>query len=232
MMRFACVHDSEFVWWLCSASSTSSSSSPPTVPGDLCFLLRAFAPRERERVSDRTYPAHSSQIHLTFVVIICVYFVLFAIRVDIAAFVVAVSSVDDVVCFLIHSLRVARPTRTLRFYFCFALSLLRVLIISAYRALWWHLERVQSHTVRSRLAYALFPLRLVFVLHFFLSLSLSLGGSCRDSFGCRVTGVWAALLFVLFFSSFCFTVHYFRKVCAIKWRRQPSMGEEMSQDAQ
>lgn len=80
MMRFACVHDSEFVWWLCSASSTSSSSSPPTVPGDLCFLLRAFAPRERERVSDRTYPAHSSQIHLTFVVIICVYFVLFAIR--------------------------------------------------------------------------------------------------------------------------------------------------------
>lgn len=63
---------SEFVWWPYLSAYIAAATT--TVPGDLRFSLSS------RFLSTRPYPTHSSQIHLTFAVIICVYFVLFVIR--------------------------------------------------------------------------------------------------------------------------------------------------------
>lgn len=79
-MRFACLMAEPVV---VVVVFVDGPATPANVPSDLCFSHSTRSPLSFSPslwLSTRTYPTHLSQIHLTFAVIICVYFVLFAIR--------------------------------------------------------------------------------------------------------------------------------------------------------
>lgn len=187
---------SEFVWWPYLSAYIAAATT--TVPGDLRFSLSS------RFLSTRPYPTHSSQIHLTFAVIICVYFVLFVIR---------RRQRRRRHRLFFNSFVVWRCAENENFYFTFV-SRCRWCVCSS-SLLIGRFDDIGNESNHTTLLH-----RSTHCFHFAV---FCVGGS-RHSFH---------MLTFFFFSisNFFLSLFITFEKGAIKWRRQSSMENEMSQDA-